>query len=161
MTDRARQIVAVGLCWLPTLILGLSAVHWWEAVSGDVTTQWSGGAPTTSAPAWTVALFVGGVCVLTGGLATAAAADAPYTTRRWVYLFCFGGACAALVVWFAILGTNVSTPGDPAMPHWLLLFPFAIPLGIVPWLVGGRGPVDEHHDAEDEEAINADGTDPT
>lgn len=143
MSDRKRQILAVSLCWAPALVFGISLVGMWSVVTGDITTQWSAGSPTTTAPAWTAALFVGGVCVVTGILATVAASDAPFRARRWAYFFCFGAACAALVVWFAILGANMADAQNAPMPNGLLLFPLAIPLGIVPWLIAGRGPAVE------------------
>ncbi|PPL14434.1 hypothetical protein [Microterricola pindariensis] len=131
-----RQIIAVSLCWLPLLVLLLSLPATWEAVTGTITTQWQAAVASTQAPAWTALLLPASVSFLTGLLATAY--DGGGRGRRIAYLFCFGSASAALWVWFCLLGANAG-PAEPAMPNQILLFPFFVLLGFIPWAVAGRG----------------------
>lgn len=134
--ERVRQIIAIVLCWLPLLVLAVSVVASWQTVTGTITTQWQAGAATTEAPAWTALLLPAVVCFIAGLLATAA--DGTGRSRRIAYLFCFGSASAALWIWFCLLGAN-ETSGTPAMPNQILLFPFFVLLGFLPWAVAGRG----------------------
>ncbi|AMB59507.1 hypothetical protein AWU67_12280 [Microterricola viridarii] len=137
-----RQIIAVSLCWLPLLVLLLSLPASWDTVTGTITTQWQAGVATTEAPAWTALLLPAGVSLIAGLLATAA--DGTGRGRRIAYLFCFGSASAALWIWFCLMSANAG-PADPTMPNQVLLFPFFVLLGFIPWAIAGRGP-----DAADE-----------
>lgn len=137
--NRVRQIVAVGLCWLPLLVLLVSVIALWETVDGTITTQWDASGPSTQAPAWTALLLPAGVCIITGLLATAY--DGGNRGRRITYLFCFGAASAALWIWFCLVSANAGT-AQPGMPNQILLFPFFVLLGFIPWAVVGRGAVE-------------------
>ncbi|GAA1941399.1 hypothetical protein GCM10009775_36500 [Microbacterium aoyamense] len=133
--DRTRQMIAVVVCWLPLAVLIVSVIASWDAVASTITTQWNAGEPATIAPAWTALLLPAGVCIIAGIAATSAAIDGTNRGRRIAYLAAFGAGCAALWVWFSLLAANDS--GDA--PHRLLLFPFFVLLGFIPWAIAGRG----------------------
>ena len=135
--DWIRRIIAVSLCWMPLLVLFVSVVTSWETATGAITTQWNDAGPSTQAPAWTALILPGSVCIVTGVIATTASIGSAARDQRVTYLLCCGVACAALWIWFVLVSANTA-PLDTSMPNQILLFPFFVLLGFIPWAVAGR-----------------------
>lgn len=138
-SDLVRVIIGVLLCWVPFAIVLISTILWWDYVVGDISTQWSGGEVSNSAPAWTALLMPFCVSLVCSVIATVSAIDGVGPGLRQAYFWSFGIGSMVAVCWIGIMAPNVFRADDPPMPGWLIFAPLVILVGFVPWAIAGRG----------------------
>lgn len=137
-----RDRLAVGLLWLPVLVVAATAVLWYDRLPARLPQQWDATGVTTTAPTEVLLAITGGVALLGALAGLAALAKGTADIRRTLLLGAGFFAGLGTGVWLVSAGLVIATgTPQPAAGGWPLLGVLAGAYGLIPFALSPRRPV--------------------
>jgi len=137
-----RDRLAVGLLWLPVLVVAATALLWWDRLPARLPQQWDATGVTTTAPTEVLLAITGGIALLGALAGLAALARGTADIRRTLLLIAGCAAGLSTGIWLVSAGLVIATgTPEPAAGGWPLLGVLLGAFGLIPFALSPRRPI--------------------
>ncbi|WEO76437.1 hypothetical protein BJQ94_13825 [Cryobacterium sp. SO2] len=137
-----RDRLAVGLLWLPVLVVAGTAMLWYDQLPARLPQQWDATGVTTTAPTEVFLAITGGIALLSALAGLAALARGTADIRRTLLLIAGCAAGLSTGIWLVSAGLVIATgTPEPAAGGWPLLAVLLGAFGLIPFALSPRRPI--------------------